>query len=70
VIHPRCKHTIDEFNHYSYKVDKQTNDILPDIVDANNHLLDALRYAMDSLIKGKGGMKITPKALMRAGVYR
>ena len=34
VIHPRCKHTIDEFNHYSYKVDKQTGDILPVIVDA------------------------------------
>ena len=70
VIHPRCKHTIDEFNHYSYKVDKQTNDILPQIVDANNHLLDSLRYSMDGLIKGRGGMKITPKALMRAGVYR
>lgn len=70
VIHPRCKHTIDEFNHYSYKVDKQTNDILPQIVDANNHIVDGLRYAMDGLIKGKGGMKITPKALMRAGVYR
>ena len=28
VVHPRCKHTIDELNHYSYKIDKQTGDIL------------------------------------------
>lgn len=55
IIHPRCKHTIDEFNHYSYKVDKQTGDILPQIVDANNHLCDSLRYSLDGLIKGKTG---------------
>ena len=55
IIHPRCQHTIDEFNHYSYKVDKQTGDILPQIVDANNHLCDSLRYSMDGLIKGKTG---------------
>jgi hypothetical protein len=39
VIHPRCRHIIDEFNRYSYKVDKQTGDILPVIVDAYNHCL-------------------------------
>lgn len=63
VIHSRCKHTIDEFNHYSYKVDKQTGDVLPDIVDANNHCIDAVRYAMDGLIKGRGYMRIDNKAL-------
>ena len=70
VIHPRCKHTIDEFNHYSYKIDKQTGDILPLIVDANNHLCDSLRYAMDGLIKGHGAMKINAKALRMSGVRR
>jgi phage terminase large subunit len=65
VVHPRCKHTIDEFNHYSYKVDKQTNDILPTIVDANNHIIDGLRYSLDGLIKGHGQMKIDTKALSR-----
>lgn len=63
VIHPRCKHTIDEFNHYSYKVDKQTGDILPVIVDAWNHCIDSLRYALDGLIKGKGQLKISKQAL-------
>jgi len=64
VIHPRCRHTIDEFNHYSYKIDKQTGDILPVIVDAWNHCIDALRYSLDGMIKGRGQMKINPAALM------
>ena len=65
VIHPRCKHTIDEFNHYSYKIDKQTGDILPVIVDSFNHCIDALRYALDGLIKGRGHMQISTEALRR-----
>jgi phage terminase large subunit len=63
VIHPRCRHIIDEFNRYSYKVDKQTGDILPVIVDAYNHGIDALRYSLDGLIKGRGSMQINPKVL-------
>lgn len=53
VIHPRCVHTIDEFNHYSYKVDRKTGDVLPVVVDSFNHLIDALRYSLDGLIRGK-----------------
>ena len=70
IIHPRCKHTIDEFNHYSYKVDKQTGDILPQIVDANNHLCDSLRYSLDGLIKGHGMMHINSKAVARVAMRR
>ena len=64
VVHPRCRHTIDEFAHYSYKVDKQTGEVLPLIVDAWNHCIDALRYSLDGLIKGRGQMVINPAALM------
>lgn len=63
IIHPRCKHTIDEFDHYSYKVDRQTNDILPVIVDANNHCIDAIRYSLDGLIKSGGPIRINPTIL-------
>ena len=70
VVHPRCRHIIDEFNRYSYKVDKQTGDILPVIVDAYNHGIDALRYSLDGLIKGRGMMNINPKALARPGYIR
>lgn len=51
IIHPRCKETIQETRLYSYKVDKLSGDILPDIVDSNNHCIDALRYALGPLIK-------------------
>ena len=70
IVHPRCVHVIDELNHYSYKVDKQTNDILPVIVDSWNHCLDSLRYALDGLIKGHGTMKIDQKVLMMSNVRR
>jgi phage terminase large subunit len=70
IIHPRCQHIIDEFNHYSYKVDKQTGDILPIIVDAWNHGIDALRYSLTGLIKGHGMMNISSKAVARAGIRR
>lgn len=63
VIHPRCVHTAEEFAKYSYKMDKQTMDILPVIEDAWNHCIDALRYALDGMIKGHGTMKIDPKIL-------
>ncbi len=60
VIHPRCKHTADEFRLYSYKVDKNNGDILPIIEDKNNHIIDALRYSLDGYIKGRGTMQINP----------
>lgn len=52
-IHPRCKHTADEFRSYSYKVDKMTNEILPVIDDKNNHAIDAIRYMLDAYIRSK-----------------
>ena len=53
IIHPTCTHTIEEFRRYSYKIDKRTNDILPIVNDDYNHCIDALRYALDDLIKHK-----------------
>lgn len=54
IVDPKCKHTIDEFRLYSYKVDKTTGEILPVIVDKDNHCLDALRYALDGYITRPG----------------
>ena len=39
IIHPRCVHAADEFYKYSYKVDKNNGDVLPIVVDANNHCI-------------------------------
>lgn len=54
VVHPLCVNTINELRSYAYKTDKHTGEILPVIDDANNHLMDALRYAVEGLHrKGK-----------------
>lgn len=54
VIHPRCKEVIKEARLYSYKLDRNTGDVLPSIVDAYNHYIDAIRYALGPMIKRKG----------------
>lgn len=53
VIHPDCKQTIDEFRLYSYKINKHTGDILPDVEDKHNHYIDAIRYALAPLIQSQ-----------------
>lgn len=54
IIHPRCINTTREFQRYSYKVDRLTKEITTDIVDKDNHTIDAIRYALDKIIKHKG----------------
>lgn len=55
IIHPRCKNTVNEFRLYSYKINKLTNDPTTVIVDQHNHCIDAIRYALQPLIK-RGGV--------------
>jgi phage terminase large subunit len=61
IVHERCKHIGQEFRLYSYKVDKQSGDILPIIVDKHNHGLDALRYSLDGYIQRRGSMGVWAK---------
>ena len=49
VVHPRCRHVIDELANYSYEVDKLTGVVLPRLADRDNHTIDALRYACEGL---------------------
>lgn len=51
IIHPRCTNTVKEFRLYSYKTDRLTEDILPVPVDDNNHIIDAMRYALEPLMR-------------------
>src|SRR5690554_6713608 len=51
VIHSRCRNTVNEFDLYSYKVDRLSGDVLSAIIDANNHLVDSLRYALEPLMR-------------------
>ena len=53
IVHPRCKHTIDELGAYRYKTDPLTQKVLPVLEDKNNHVIDALRYACEEARKAK-----------------
>lgn len=51
IVHPRCKHVIDELTLYSYEVDDLTGQVLPKLADKDNHCIDALRYACEGVRK-------------------
>lgn len=48
IVAPHCKNTQYELSHYSFEVDKNTGLIKPKKPeDKDNHLMDALRYALE-----------------------
>ena len=58
VIHPSCTHTIDEMSWYQYKIDKHTDEILPELADKDNHVIDSIRYALEADRRAKKRSKI------------
>ena len=48
MVHPDCVRTIDEISLYSYKVDKKTDEVIPVLADKDNHVLNSLRYALET----------------------
>lgn len=57
-VHPRCTNLLREMRLYSYKVDRLSEDITTKIVDAHNHGIDALRYALGNMITQRGAPNI------------
>lgn len=64
VIHPRCQQTIKETRLYSYKTDRLTGDILPVVIDAHNHHIDAMRYALEPIIRAKKKRRVRKPGYM------
>jgi phage terminase large subunit len=54
VVHPRCTHTVQELTSYSYETDPLTGQVLPRLKDADNHVIDALRYACEGARRASG----------------
>ena len=55
IVHERCAHLAEEFRLYSWQVDRHTEKIIinqPE--DEFNHVIDALRYAVQDFIKVRG----------------
>ena len=51
VVDPQNKELIDEFSLYSYKTDARTGLVMPVLEDKNNHGIDALRYAVEPIMR-------------------
>ena len=62
IINPRCVNMIYEAHNYKYKIDKDTGKITTDVIDANNHLWDAIRYACVKLIQAQNSGRVTQEA--------
>ncbi len=68
IIHPLCKHAAAEIAAYCWKQDK-TGKSLNEPVDSDNHLMDALRYAMTDVAGWKPPEnKPKPPRVSRTGV--
>jgi len=57
IIHRECQNTINEWEQYQWKKDKDGNS-LPVPVDINNHHIDAVRYAME---RDMASLLVTPR---------
>jgi phage terminase large subunit len=57
IVHSDCVETARELRLYSYKVDRLSGDIRPIPVDAFNHYIDAIRYALEPMIGASRGRK-------------
>ena len=64
IVHPRCKHVIDELTLYSYKTDPLTNQVIPVLEDKDNHLIDALRYACEGARRAMKSARPTTVAVV------
>jgi phage terminase large subunit len=73
VIHPRCQHLIDELTHYSYKVDSLTGQVTSVLEDKDNHMIDALRYAVEGArraLKNERKVVVKPIPSLATGFSR
>lgn len=57
VIHPRCEHTAKEARLWTYKVDRLTGDVKPELLPGNDHHMDAIRYGLSPLIRKRAPAK-------------
>lgn len=64
VIDDRCVKTIEEFENYTYQKDKKTGEYTNEPVDAYNHEIDAIRYALNEI----NGMA-SPKGKIMKNIY-
>lgn len=65
IIDERCTNTLEEFDNYTWKKDKSTDEYINEPVDTYNHCIDALRYAVEKLAIRLKQKKADAKKLRR-----
>lgn len=50
VIHPRCRHAAEEARLWSFKTDRLSGDVLPQLAPGHDHVFDAIRYSLEPVI--------------------
>lgn len=55
IIHQRCEHAIEEARLWQYKTDRLSGDVKPELKPGNDHVWDAVRYALEPLMSARTG---------------
>ena len=63
-VSPNCKNTIEEFGTYAYSKDRSTGEYTNKPMDKNNHLMDALRYAVEELLGKRKKARSVSKSIL------
>ena len=69
VVHPRCRHVIDELSRYAYRTDRLTGAVLSQLDDKHNHTIDALRYACEGARRAGAGADAGEEAEIGGWVF-
>lgn len=52
IVHPKCVNFLTEISNYTWDTDSKTGKKINKPIDDFNHLMDAMRYAFEDIIKG------------------
>ena len=63
IIHPKCKHLIEEFSNFAYEKDKQGNYIEDSYTHQYSHGIDGLGYAYSDIYT-KGNIRVLDKSVL------
>jgi len=51
IVHPSCVNALNEFENYTWKKDRQTGLYTNKPIDSYSHLMDAMRYGMQDMMR-------------------
>ena len=64
IIHPNCINAANEFANYSYKKNRVTGEYTNEPQEKYNHLIDALRYALEELLHSQRKARTISKSVL------